>query len=61
MEGWHANSPLGRPGQPSEVAPTFVFLASPEASLYCELACSSSVTQLTVLHRWSNPALLPYR
>ncbi|PCH03372.1 Glucose/ribitol dehydrogenase [Penicillium occitanis (nom. inval.)] len=34
MEGWHANSPLGRPGQPSEVAPTFVFLASPEASLY---------------------------
>lgn len=38
MEGFHANSPLGRPGQPSEVAPTFVFLASSEASLYCEFA-----------------------
>ncbi|OKL63652.1 hypothetical protein UA08_00077 [Talaromyces atroroseus] len=34
MENWHSKSPLGRPGQPSEVAPTFVFLASPESSLY---------------------------
>jgi NAD(P)-dependent dehydrogenase (short-subunit alcohol dehydrogenase family) len=25
-------SPLGRPAQPAEVAPAFVFLASPEAS-----------------------------
>ncbi|EED20450.1 oxidoreductase, short-chain dehydrogenase/reductase family [Talaromyces stipitatus ATCC 10500] len=41
MEGWHSKSPLGRPGQPSEVAPTFVFLASPEASLYCELSAIS--------------------
>ncbi|OXV05493.1 hypothetical protein Egran_06739 [Elaphomyces granulatus] len=34
MQGWYSKSPLGRPGQPSEVAPSFVFLASPEASLY---------------------------
>jgi hypothetical protein len=26
------NSPLGRPGQPAEVAPAFVLLASDEAS-----------------------------
>lgn len=45
MEGWGGKTGLGRPGQPSEVAPTFVFLASPEASLYCKcLARSSSVT-----------------
>jgi len=25
-------SPLGRPGQPAELAPAFVFLASPESS-----------------------------
>jgi len=27
-----ANTPLGRPGQPAEVAPAYVFLASPESS-----------------------------
>lgn len=37
MQGWYSKSPLGRPGQPSEVALSFVFLASPEASLYCKL------------------------
>jgi NAD(P)-dependent dehydrogenase (short-subunit alcohol dehydrogenase family) len=26
------NTPLGRPGQPAEVAPLFVFLASTESS-----------------------------
>lgn len=36
MEGWGGKTGLGRPGQPSEVAPTFVFLASAEASLYCK-------------------------
>jgi hypothetical protein len=36
MEGWGGKTALGRPGQPSEVAPTFVFLASAEASLYCK-------------------------
>jgi NAD(P)-dependent dehydrogenase (short-subunit alcohol dehydrogenase family) len=35
MKGWGSNSQLGRPGQPSEVAPSFVFLASKDASLYC--------------------------
>ncbi|KKA16950.1 Oxidoreductase, short-chain dehydrogenase/reductase family [Rasamsonia emersonii CBS 393.64] len=34
MQGWYSNSPIGRPGQPSEVATSFVFLASAEASLY---------------------------
>ncbi|OGE56942.1 hypothetical protein PENARI_c002G04250 [Penicillium arizonense] len=34
MKGWGSNSQLGRPGQPSEVAPSFVFLASKDASLY---------------------------
>lgn len=36
MEGWGKKTGLGRPGEPSEVAPTFVFLASAEASLYCK-------------------------
>ncbi|MCJ1480509.1 hypothetical protein MMC06_000664 [Schaereria dolodes] len=34
MEGFGEKSQLGRPGQPSEVAPTYVFLASGEAELY---------------------------
>lgn len=34
MEGFGEHSQLGRPGQPSEVAPTYVFLASAEAELY---------------------------
>lgn len=32
VEGFGTNTPLGRPGQPVEVAPAFVFLASAEAS-----------------------------
>lgn len=35
MQGWGSQYSLGRPGEPSEVAPTYVFLASREASLYC--------------------------
>ncbi|KAK2780892.1 hypothetical protein FQN52_001989 [Onygenales sp. PD_12] len=35
MEGFGSQSMLGRPGQPSEVAPTFILLASPEGALYC--------------------------
>ena len=27
-----AKSPMGRPGQPAEIAPTYVLLASPEAT-----------------------------
>ncbi|KAB8235056.1 oxidoreductase, short-chain dehydrogenase/reductase family [Aspergillus alliaceus] len=34
MESWGAGSSIGRPGQPSEVATSFVFLASADASLY---------------------------
>ncbi|KAL4914746.1 hypothetical protein BDW62DRAFT_204252 [Aspergillus aurantiobrunneus] len=34
MENWAAEKPLGRPAQPSEVATTFVFLASVDSSLY---------------------------
>lgn len=32
VEGFGDNTPLGRPGQPAEVAPAFVLLASDEAS-----------------------------
>ena len=35
MEGWGSDKQLGRPGQPSEVAPSFVFLASKDGSFYC--------------------------
>jgi len=34
MEGFGEKSQLGRPGQPSEVAPSFVFLASKDSELY---------------------------
>jgi len=34
MEGFGEGSQLGRPGQPSEVAPSYIFLASSEAELY---------------------------
>jgi len=34
MEGFGSNSLIGRPGQPSEVAPSYVFLASAESALY---------------------------
>ncbi|KAI8974810.1 general stress protein 39 [Trametes punicea] len=34
MEGFGSKSQIGRPGQPSEIAPSYVFLASAEAELY---------------------------
>ncbi|KAK4640016.1 hypothetical protein QC761_611380 [Podospora bellae-mahoneyi] len=34
MEGFGEKYAMGRPGQPSEVAPSFVFLASKDAELY---------------------------
>jgi len=34
MEGFGEESQLGRPGQPSEIAPSFVFLASKDSELY---------------------------
>ncbi|GKZ57317.1 hypothetical protein AnigIFM56816_002993 [Aspergillus niger] len=36
MENWGAGSSIGRPGQPSEVATSFIFLASADAALFCE-------------------------
>ncbi|KAJ5156145.1 hypothetical protein N7492_008948 [Penicillium capsulatum] len=35
MGSWGKNTGLRRPGEPSEVATSFVFLASADASLYC--------------------------
>ncbi|TFB04102.1 putative oxidoreductase [Trichoderma ghanense] len=34
MEGFGKKSGIGRPGQPSEIAPSFIFLASKDAELY---------------------------
>lgn len=34
MSNWGAKSMIGRPGQPSEIATSFVFLASPDSSFY---------------------------
>jgi NAD(P)-dependent dehydrogenase (short-subunit alcohol dehydrogenase family) len=34
MEGFGEKSLLGRPGQPSEIAPSFVFLACKDATLF---------------------------
>ncbi|RJE19288.1 KR domain protein [Aspergillus sclerotialis] len=36
MVNWGASSKLGRPAQPSEVAASYIFLASREAALYCK-------------------------
>jgi NAD(P)-dependent dehydrogenase (short-subunit alcohol dehydrogenase family) len=38
VEGFGQETPLGRPGQPAEVAPVYVLLASDEAS-YISGAC----------------------
>jgi NAD(P)-dependent dehydrogenase (short-subunit alcohol dehydrogenase family) len=32
VENFGKNTPIGRPGQPKELAPAYVFLASDEAS-----------------------------
>ena len=34
MEEFGSKSVLGRPGQPSEIAPSFIFLASKDSELY---------------------------
>ena len=34
METFGEKSQLGRPGQPSEIAPSFIFLASKDSELY---------------------------
>lgn len=64
MANWGSKGPLGRPGEPSEVAPTFVFLASADASLYC--TCYLGIVQLgsvaqdsaDMMYRWADHALL---
>lgn len=38
MKNFHSKGPLGRPAQPSEVATSFVFLASMDASTYCKFS-----------------------
>ena len=43
MKGFGQDSQIGRPGQPSEIAPTYVFLASKEAELYRTLSLSLSL------------------
>lgn len=47
MEGWGRKTGLGRPGEPSEVATSFVFLASADATLYCEwpaILCATAIS-----------------
>lgn len=34
MEGFGESSQLGRPGQPSEIAPSFIFLACKDSELF---------------------------
>lgn len=51
MEGWGQKALLGRPAQPSEVAPTFVFLATAEATLYCKCFVQAQVG--TGLYQWN--------
>ncbi|CAG8059619.1 unnamed protein product [Penicillium olsonii] len=57
MEGWGHKVGLGRPGEPSEVATSFIFLASADASLYCEWSNPPEVTMPTFppLGLFSNP------
>lgn len=38
MKNLGAGKGLGRPGQASEVATSFVFLATPDSSFYCKLS-----------------------
>lgn len=46
MEGWGSDKQLGRPGQASEVATSFVFLASKDASFYCMFSGNCILTRL---------------
>jgi NAD(P)-dependent dehydrogenase (short-subunit alcohol dehydrogenase family) len=48
MEGWGSKAGLGRPGEPSEVATNFVFLASVDASLYCKFMLLSEGNDLSL-------------
>lgn len=46
MENLGVNKGLGRPGQASEVATSFVFLASNDASFYCMCWTFDSIYKL---------------
>ncbi|KAL1953684.1 hypothetical protein VTO42DRAFT_2357 [Malbranchea cinnamomea] len=60
MEGFGSGSQIGRPGQPSEIAPTFVFLATAEAALYCMFPPGFCVIpHADIFFRWPDPAPLP--
>lgn len=47
MKGWGQDAGLGRPGEPSEIATSFVFLVSADASLYCKFWALTKDTNLT--------------
>jgi hypothetical protein len=66
MKDLGAGKSLGRPGQASEVATSFVFLATPDSSFYCrfcliEMALIQQRGSLITAHRWANFALLSAR
>jgi hypothetical protein len=63
MKDLGSEKSLGRPGQASEVATSFVFLATPDSSFYCrlylfELALKLHRGLLTTAYRWASFALL---
>ena len=45
MQNLGAGKNLGRPGQASEVATSFVFLATSDSSFYCRLICLRKILQ----------------
>lgn len=48
MESFGEHSMLGRPAQPSEIAPTYVWLASAEAAFYCGAVLHPSAEVLNI-------------
>lgn len=56
MAGWGSNKQLGRPGQASEVATSFIFLASKDASLYCTFLWGDPFTELANI--WADGQIL---
>src|SRR5256885_5611560 len=63
MEGFGSQSKIGRPGQPSEVAPTYVFLACKDSELYCKYNVQESLRfEILGLTKWTvdGQILQPY-
>ncbi len=48
------DTPMGRPGQPAEVAPAFVFLASDEASYIAGATIPVTGGRITIYHDYEN-------